>query len=101
MRSQRDVEANRQDILIQTTGETAVSDYLCWSILNLIFCCWPLGIGAVVQSRKALKKLAKGDVAAAQSASDCAFSLNVGSLFCGVILLSIYAYVYYGHKHAQ
>uniref|UniRef100_A0AAY5KFQ2 Uncharacterized protein n=1 Tax=Esox lucius TaxID=8010 RepID=A0AAY5KFQ2_ESOLU len=87
-----DVEANRQEWAIQNTEEPVVSDFCCWSVLNTIFCCWPLGIGALCQSKK---KLAEGDIEGAKAASDNSLCLNVLSLIFGVIFLSFYVYFKY------
>uniref|UniRef100_A0AAY5K776 Uncharacterized protein n=1 Tax=Esox lucius TaxID=8010 RepID=A0AAY5K776_ESOLU len=69
---------------VQNTGEPVVSDFFCWSVLNIIFCFWPLGVGALLQSRKARKKLAEGDVQAAKSASGYALAMNVSAMILGV-----------------
>jgi len=36
--------------MTSTSAPVHVSDYLCYSIFTLLFCCLPLGIGAVVHS---------------------------------------------------
>jgi Tfp pilus assembly protein PilE len=50
-------------------GGSPIRNYLVWSILVTIFCCWPLGIPAIVYASKANNLAAAGDIAGAQKAS--------------------------------
>lgn len=62
-----------------------VQTYLAWSILVTLFCCWALGIPAIVYSAQVNSKLARGDydgaVRASQNAKTfCWFSFGLGLL---------------------
>lgn len=61
------------------------NNYLVWTILATIFCCWPLGIPAIVYATKVEKLWRAGDCAGAQQASEqakmwCFISLGGGVL---------------------
>ncbi|XP_040183059.1 classical arabinogalactan protein 9-like [Rana temporaria] len=60
-------------------------DYLCWSILSMIFCVCPLGLGAVIFSRKTSDAVAKQDWISARRYSSTALMFNVVSLMFGVV----------------
>lgn len=42
---------------------------MVWSILTTLFCCWPVGIAAIVNSTRVNKYWETGNTAAAQDAS--------------------------------
>lgn len=48
------------------------NNYLVLSILATIFCCWPLGIPAIIQASKVNTKYAEGDYEGAKNASNLA-----------------------------
>jgi len=48
------------------------NNYLVLSILATIFCCWPLGIPAIIQASKVNTKYAEGDYEGAINASSLA-----------------------------
>lgn len=61
------------------------NNYLVWTILTTILCCWPLGIPAIVYATKVEKLWNAGDRAGAQNASEqakmwCFISLGGGVL---------------------
>ncbi|KAM3923705.1 dispanin subfamily A member 2b-like [Leptodactylus fuscus] len=70
-------------------------DYLCWSIMNLLCCCWPIGIAAVVYSCKTKKSNDIRDYTAAAINSRVAFNLNISSLVIGILFEILLAFLYY------
>ena len=66
------------------------SDYLVWSILNFIFCCWPLGIVAVVISAHSRAAKRVGDLPAAVMKSHQALTWNIACLVVGAGLWVIF-----------
>jgi len=64
-----------------------VPNYLIGSILTAICCCFPLGIVAVIYSAQVNSKLAQGDVAGAQVASNNAKMWMWIALATGVLTL--------------
>jgi interferon-induced transmembrane protein/zinc ribbon protein len=46
-----------------------IPNYLVQSILVTIFCCWPLGIPAIVYAAQVNSKVAKGDIEGAKASS--------------------------------
>ncbi|CAH2318321.1 major prion -like [Pelobates cultripes] len=71
-------------------------DYLGLSIMNLILCCFPVGIAAVVFSCKTRDSLRRGDMISAASDSRTAFSLNMVALGLGIAANIVWvAYVIY------
>ncbi|MBQ5834621.1 MAG: CD225/dispanin family protein, partial [Bacteroidaceae bacterium] len=60
-------------------------NYLVWTILTTILCCWPLGIPGIVYATKVEKLWRAGDSAGAQQAAEqakmwCFISLGGGVL---------------------
>jgi len=51
------------------TAAVAIPNYLWQSIVVTIFCCWPLGIPAIVHAARVDGLKARGDLAAAREAS--------------------------------
>jgi len=66
------------------------NNYLVLSILSTIFCCWPLGIPAIVYASKVNTKFAEGDYTGAQEASNKAKSWTIWSVVGAVIVWIIY-----------
>lgn len=66
------------------------NNYLALSIISTVFCCWPLGIPAIIQSSKVNTKFAEGDYAGAQEASRKAKSWIIWSAAVAIILWAIY-----------
>lgn len=46
-----------------------IPNHLVPAILSTIFCCWPLGIPAIVFAARVNEQIARGDVAGAQESS--------------------------------
>lgn len=64
-------------------------NYLVWSILATILCCWPLGIPAIINATKVEKLWAQGDQAGAKAKSEeakkwCLISLG-GGVLAGIL----------------
>lgn len=68
-----------------------IPNYLAHSILCTLFCCLPFGIVAIVYAAQVNTKIAAGDIAGAQAASDSAkqwcwvsfgLGLAVGLIWC-------------------
>lgn len=73
----------------QRYAEGSVPNYLVQSILATIFCCWPIGIVAIIYAAQVNSKLASGDYDGAVDASSKAktwMSWSVG-LGAGVAVL--------------
>lgn len=71
-------------------SRAVVPTYLGWSIFNTLCCCLPLGIAAIICSRKAQDANDAGDQVNAAEASRTAKILNVVGLVCGIILFVIF-----------
>ncbi|CAF1507448.1 unnamed protein product, partial [Adineta steineri] len=68
------VMAGAQQIIV---NQVNVSDYLIWSILNSLFCLWPVGILATVMSVITKKKKANCDLEGARKFSILAGVFNI------------------------
>ncbi|KAM5132564.1 dispanin subfamily A member 2b-like [Mantella aurantiaca] len=77
--------------MINMQAEPAITqppykDYLIWSICNMICCCFPIGIAALIFSVKTRDAIyTKDDIAAGRN-SRLTFKLNVASSVIGVVL---------------
>ncbi|MDR1745900.1 MAG: CD225/dispanin family protein [Tannerella sp.] len=65
-------------------------NYLVWAILATIFCCWPLGIPAIIKSSKVSSLYSAGDYAGAQSASADAKKWTIIAAIVGGIFVILY-----------
>jgi len=65
-------------------------NYLVESILALIFCCWPLGIVAVINASKVNKEYDLGNYEAAQKASDDAKKWMKYCIIAGAVIIVAY-----------
>jgi len=68
-------------------------NYLVWAILATIFCCWPIGIFAIIKSTKVSSAYTAGDYAGAQQASEDAKKFTIWTAIIGgisVILIGIF-----------
>ena len=72
------------------TTSSYVPNHLVWAILSTLFCCLPLGIVSIVFAAQVNGKLAAGDVAGAQEASDKAKTWAMWSAIAGVSLVVLY-----------
>jgi len=78
----------------------SIPNYLVWAILCTLFCCMPFGIVAIIYAADVDGKLAMGDLAGAQTASDAArkwcwvsFWVDVGAIVLAVLGFVIFAVV--------
>ena len=72
-----------------TGGTTTVPNYLVPAIVS-IFCCWPLGIVAIIFAAQVNGKVASGDIAGATEASKKAKLFSFIAIGIGVALGIIY-----------
>lgn len=70
-------------------GTTTVPNYLIPAILS-IFCCWPLGIVAIIFAAQVNGKVAAGDLAGAADASKKAKMFSYIAIGIGVVVGIIY-----------
>ncbi|XP_044124289.1 trafficking regulator of GLUT4 1-like [Bufo gargarizans] len=70
-------------------------DYLCWSILNCLCCCWPIGIAAIIFSCKTRSDIDAHNHDSAARNSRTTFNLNVSALVIGIIIEVIFAVYYF------
>lgn len=86
-------------------GTATVPNYLVFAILSTVLCCLPTGIPAIVYASQVNTKLALGDVAGAQAASNnakmwCWISFGLGLATAGFwIVLSMVGVL--GHLHPR
>ncbi|CAJ1065478.1 transmembrane protein 91-like [Xyrichtys novacula] len=64
--------------------------YIGLSIFNLLCCCLPLGIAALIYSCKAQEANSLGQTSLAQDASRTAKILNIVGIVCGILLIIIF-----------
>ncbi|HYJ88694.1 MAG TPA: CD225/dispanin family protein [Pyrinomonadaceae bacterium] len=70
-------------------GSANVPNYLVPAIIS-IFCCWPLGIVAVIFAAQVNGKVASGDIAGAEDASKKAKLFSYISIGIGLVVGVIY-----------
>lgn len=72
-------------------GGASIPNYLWQSIVVTIFCCWPLGIPAIVYAAKVDGLRARGDIAGAMAASSSAktWCIVAAGIWLGLIVLWI------------
>uniref|UniRef100_A0A674IHY9 Uncharacterized protein n=1 Tax=Terrapene triunguis TaxID=2587831 RepID=A0A674IHY9_9SAUR len=79
---------NRKLLKMETTQRN-VPTYLALSIFNLLCCCLPLGIAALIFSLRVENAAGTGDMERASQASRTARMLNIIGIVVGVIFLII------------
>jgi hypothetical protein len=66
-------------------------NYLAWSICNLIFCCLPPGVVAIVFSVQSRSAAPRGDVAEAERTANTAKTCNmVATIGGGIVVVLIF-----------
>ncbi|XP_031762211.1 proline rich transmembrane protein 1B-like [Xenopus tropicalis] len=95
------VVINTQSIAVMPT-QPVCKDYMGCSIANLLCCCFPIGIAALIFSIKTRDDISRGDMITAASDSRTAFTLNMVALGLGLVAnlvwisYTIYALDMYG-----
>ncbi|XP_069803825.1 dispanin subfamily A member 2b-like [Dendropsophus ebraccatus] len=69
-------------------------DYLVWSVLNLICCCLPLGIVALIFSIKTRDATYQNNAPLAAKHSHTAKALNIAATVIGVVVIIISIVIY-------
>ncbi|XP_063291489.1 proline rich transmembrane protein 1B-like isoform X1 [Pelobates fuscus] len=70
---------------VMVVPQPAYKDYLGLSIMNLLLCCFPLGIIALIYSCKTVDSMRRGDMIMASSESRTSFTLNMVALGLGIV----------------
>jgi len=73
-----------------TENQVRPNNYLVLSILATIFCCWPLGIPAILQASKVNSKFAEGDYNGAKEASRKAKNWTIWSAVAALVVWIFY-----------
>lgn len=71
-------------------GPAKIQNYLVHSILATVLCCLPAGIVGIVYASQVNGKLAAGDIAGAQKASQNARLWTIISVVAGLVFGAIY-----------
>ena len=71
-------------------GDVKPNNYLVWSILSIVLCCWPIGIAAVVYAAKVDSLWGQGRHDESRAASEKAKNLTIVSAICGAVIYTIY-----------
>lgn len=64
-------------------------NYLAWSIVVTILCCWPLGIPAIIYASRVGKTFAMGDYKAAKRYSNLARNWTIASAVAGLVVVVV------------
>ncbi len=70
-------------------SQYAPETYLVWSVLNLVFCCLPFGIVALVFSIQCQSAITNGQLAQANDLSEKAKGWNIAATAIGVVAIVI------------
>ena len=70
--------------------------YLVESILITLFCCWPLGIPAIINAAKVESKFYAGDINGANEASKKAKKWMMWSLGLALVIIPLYFIFVFG-----
>lgn len=68
-----------------------ISDYRSWSIFNILFCCFILGIFACLKSQETERRKRLGDLQGALISSKSAKHFNICATVIGTVLFTILA----------
>ncbi|XP_041426009.1 proline rich transmembrane protein 1B-like [Xenopus laevis] len=77
-----------------TVGDTTppvenIKDYLVASIMNILCCCLPIGVAALVYSIQTREAVARRDTASAKRASQNALHMNVAAFAVGIFFVTL------------
>lgn len=70
--------------------QTPPSNYLAWSIVVTLLCCWPLGIPAIVNAARVNGLWFAGNHAAAIEASNKAKKWVIATAITGAVVILLY-----------
>lgn len=70
-----------------------IRSYTIWSILNMLFCCFILGLVACHYSNETKELQLKNDIQGAMNASRNARTLNTIATIVGTIFISVFIYI--------
>jgi len=65
------------------------SNYMAFSWIVCLFCCWPIGIAAIMASSRVDTAVAVGNFAEAKAQSNRAKGLGIAGLVCGIIIITL------------
>ncbi|XP_070539134.1 proline-rich transmembrane protein 1-like [Ptychodera flava] len=65
------------------------NDYLVHSILACIFCCWPLGLVAIIKALDVRDAVLVGDRVRAEHSSRSAKNFSIAAVICGIVLIAV------------
>ncbi|XP_046856835.1 cysteine-rich and transmembrane domain-containing protein 1-like isoform X2 [Xenia sp. Carnegie-2017] len=88
-------EQQNTTVLVQKQPQTAtvvktlpiLNDYMGLSVFACLFCCWPVGIFAIIKSRESRNHYNAGYYDEAMRSSITARNLAVIAIICGIILV--------------
>ncbi len=81
-----------------TAPPAFIPNYLIQSILCTVFCCWPVGIPAIIYAAQVNTKIAQGDIVGAKNSSKNArmwcwiafgSGLGAGAVYLGFVIISM------------
>ncbi|XP_045206375.1 uncharacterized protein LOC123558568 [Mercenaria mercenaria] len=76
------------------------TNYTIPSILACLFCCWPLGLAAVIHANKANERAAVGDYERAERSAIQARNLLITSIIVGIVVTAFYIIIYVAQFNA-
>ncbi|XP_046856836.1 cysteine-rich and transmembrane domain-containing protein 1-like isoform X3 [Xenia sp. Carnegie-2017] len=87
-------EQQNTTVLVQKQPQTAtvvktlpiLNDYMGLSVFACLFCCWPVGIFAIIKSRESRNHYNAGNYDEAMRSAKTARNLAVIAIICGIIL---------------
>ena len=74
----------------QQSQQSLPQNYLVFAILATIFCCWPLGIPAIIFAAQVNSKFTQGDFAGAEESSKKAKMFSFIAMGAGILAIIIY-----------
>lgn len=73
-----------------TEGEEMPQTYMLWSVLALVFCCFPTAVVAIIYSAQVSSKFYAKDYEGARRCSERAQAWIIASIVLGVISMAVY-----------
>lgn len=81
-------------------SRSAPEPYLVWSVLNLVLCCLPFGIVALVYSIQCQSAITNGQLAQASDLSEKAKGWNIAATAIGVVAIVLGIVIFAIAAHA-